>query len=1087
MKQVDEHVRRARTDWQQRIPEKPRQTEDFLWAINMPQTRSWKAARGYSLLRVEYNSPWDWQAALSVAFHQQLQSEALEVIWGLAPTDVQELQGGAWKTLLPRILLAQLLSLHPECIPLMDNAILSLRADDTFHVEDNRERLDASWKNSFCSANSPWQHQWIILSCALQCLHEGIALMLVGFNDELYQTLDEGLRYLDHKHYANPSKSDPGNFFSTRCKALIVGTPRSEAFRRDKQFDTLASLSSRIDEDVEREVCLSSLHFPELHARRDRVEKSEKGTTQWIWKHPAYANWCGQDSSLLWIHGKPGSGKSTLAAALQRSLSKDIQGLLLADFFYSSRGGPTETGHCWMLRSILYQLLQRQATLYPFYKLAFRKFQASEFGSWKYELLEEMLLSLQNPTGDDDVNRTFLLILDGLDESEDGDSARTSRQRSLQLFSRLSCSERKIVFKVIALSRPEPLIKHALRPTYSIDMKDENKADIERIARYGISRLWRHLYFGSDDSETKPTSTALSPDGPSTYNAASIEMEDVEDIPQLDFVRDYLLKHADGVILWVVMVLREIGSIAKSGACTMAQLEAELSKIPTSLGELYQDIFDRLKSSPYSSPDQASYVFSWLLFTQETLKVCEIRDAMAMFYWNDSSDDKRGEFLKTHRVLQYGGRWDPTWTLLTNLCGGFVEIVPQERSAAGTLWVDRTIDPDDSVQLIHRTARDFLIFDSGSAFLNLSSSRCLDSLCTTCVNYLELAFTVVLDTEIEIAWKSFILHLEDRPLLRYILGNLPSMLEQNCKSNAATISLYRRISQYIADAWWSRRSSVTWWFLKQWSRRHFILDSDGKLQIKFPDNFDVSIFVDLDEENDEVTTTGTAPAKSSECYQSSFVRNLKARASQCEAWNAVLSDFIPNSLLSDGLVYASKFGCPGALRVLLAAGAEKNGLLENPLCKAAMSGHHAIVRILLEEGAAHGINSMKSAVLGGNVLLVKELLLSSHFVSKTSRQDRSDIRALAGSLGESKAEIKALLEEYLTSHPDDSELSSPRLDTDDEMIQGSLINAPELSDISGSVSTPTTISDQSFEDVDRDASASGTMFRVWKRVSFAVP
>jgi hypothetical protein len=142
----------------------------------------------------------------------------------------------------------------------MDNAIQSLHADDTFHVEDSRERLGVSWKNSFCSANSPWQQQWVLLSCALHCLGKEVVLLLAGFNDELYQTLDEGLRYLDPKYYANPSRSYPGNSFSIRRKALIVGTPRSEALRRDEQFDTLASLSRRIDEGAEREGMMPTIY-----------------------------------------------------------------------------------------------------------------------------------------------------------------------------------------------------------------------------------------------------------------------------------------------------------------------------------------------------------------------------------------------------------------------------------------------------------------------------------------------------------------------------------------------------------------------------------------------------------------------------------------------------------------------------------------------------------------------------------------------------------------------------------------------------------------------------------------------------------
>jgi hypothetical protein len=312
--------------------------------------------------------------------------------------------------------------------------------------------------------------------------------------------------------------------------------------------------------------CLGSLYFSELHARRDRVEKSERGTNKWIWTNPVYTRWQESKSNLLWIYGKPGSGKSTLAVTIVRSLCNPQQQLdyVVADFFYSARGGSTETSHNLMLRSILYQLLQQKPSLYAMFQSTFRRLRGkySEEILWTYTDLRQILISLASNA--EDIH--FLLIVDGLDESEWKAPDGPERQKVISTFTILTSTEYKGVFKVIALSRAEPDIRKALKTDYTIDMKNVNEADIFTIVRAGMDKLWLHISSEVESNDTIlstfPHSNTFDDSDDSVHvtrprtmlRRASRAMEvgvdhenttmtgEFPDVPELDTVRNHILQ-----------------------------------------------------------------------------------------------------------------------------------------------------------------------------------------------------------------------------------------------------------------------------------------------------------------------------------------------------------------------------------------------------------------------------------------------------------------------------------------------------------------------------------------------------------------
>jgi len=124
-------------------------------------------------------------------------------------------------------------------------------------------------------------------------------------------------------------------------------------------------------------------------------------------------------------------------------------------------------------------------------------------------------------------------------------------------------------------------------------------------------------------------------------------------------------------------------------------------------------------------------------------------------------------------------------------CHGFVEIKSPLENLKGT-FDPSTVQPENSlhhttatavVQLLHQTARDFLLGNELAAEFKVDGERGLAAMAVVCVKYLKLSLSPesssgVCGKEVE-RWedadfRDFVHHLADRPLLRYALEFLPT-------------------------------------------------------------------------------------------------------------------------------------------------------------------------------------------------------------------------------------------------------------------------------------------------------------------------
>jgi len=756
------------------------------------------------------------------------------------------------------------------------------------------------------------------------------------------------------------------------------------------------------------------MYFPELHARRNRVEKSEKGTNKWMWTHPVYSAWHDQNSSLLWIYGKPGCGKSTLAATLLRSLEEKEKGFIVADFFYSSRGGSTEVSHRLMMQSILYQLLERNEFLYPVFRPTFRRLRAQGHQDiiWPYAELCSMFSALAADPVDIDGAKPhrFLLLLDGLDESEEKVSDGPKRQSVLHFLFHLCSTKSRNIFKIIALSRAERDITGALCGSCSIDMRDVNGSDIERIVHAGMANLWRYITAHDEDQLQSAGSLGLEDSAEDDEEEGKVIAENTTpDVPELDFLRDYILKHADGVTLWVVMIIRELLEVAKSGTCTMLQLQAMLSTIPTSLNDLYRDVVRKIRTGPYSNIKQARYVFSWVLFAGRTLRVDELRDAIAMFHWDDSLTEKGGEqFLRENRVGQLTRTWNPTRALLSNICGGFLEIVPCGIEPSQTTWKYRSVRPDDYVQLIHQTAKDFLLTDPEAKFLELARDTNMTAIVTPCVNYFTMTLSWKLnyytrDSEVN---KRKIMHaLQDRPLLAYILEHLSTHLRDGSLDEQSMATAHTALEKcfMFGDP---EHLSAACAFLTQWAEEHGFI----KVEIRH---------TEYDSKHNSLPVPDVTQSQPLASWISKRQRARYSKEDEPLYHTFVVRSNVFYLFHCKLILFACELGLLENLRILRAVSATAAlNTLETGISEACQHGHHLIVRFLLAQdadsnfwGQSNHTHRLHLAITGGHLLVVKELLKSPKInIHLVHEPDKKTSVQLAESLGHT--EIVQLLDEY---------------------------------------------------------------------------
>ena len=296
-----------------------------------------------------------------------------------------------------------------------------------------------------------------------------------------------------------------------------------------------------------------------------------------------------------------------------------------------------------MLRYLLHEILKKDESFFVHFQQEYRNLTDPEADqppkAWEYGRLKAVLRAcLEHPQ-----KRTFFLIVDAMDESNDGD-----RADIVDFLREVSSSEKPTgcVVKVLLASRPINEIRHSSIPvTQRIRLQERNGEDIKEYTYQLVKTEVFSSY--SDDNRNE--------------------------------IKDYIVKHADGVFLWVHVICCELVKYCRKGA-SPSRVLAFLKSLPKELEGYYEYILQGLKSGGDGARDGAR-ILQFCLFSHRAIELHELRDALGIpgaithpplgptsFSWeNDRPGDIR------------------SW--LTSCAGGFVEI-----KSISSLYAGKSLD-----------------------------------------------------------------------------------------------------------------------------------------------------------------------------------------------------------------------------------------------------------------------------------------------------------------------------------------------------------------------------------------------------------
>jgi ankyrin repeat protein len=404
---------------------------------------------------------------------------------------------------------------------------------------------------------------------------------------------------------------------------------------------------------------------------------------------------------------------------------------LMAHFFYSFRGGKAETSHQGMLRSVLYQLLHQDHSLYPLFRSHYRQLRdQSGDKHWSLPLLLEILQSL----GTIDKELAVHIILDAMDESDDEELPQI-----LQAMVNLCSTQGRSIFKALMTTRPLRAKVSGQRmkqlTPLVLALEEKNQQAISRMVDKEIKQI-------IDDVLQEDEST---------------------DVNVFDGIKQYIKGHADGVFLWVSMVLKEVKSLSEEG-WTQKNLEELKVILPPELGDVYKRMTKRIAGNVGPQAlEQGKRILRPAVFSMRRLTIEEARDAIIVPIMADVAHFKPDPAYFKTRIQLLQRR-------IPMVCGDLVEVKPP------------------FIQLIHESVREFLLDSTKvAAPLHMNDTGDRNEQTAVCIRYLRLSLSrsmlahAGVNTADTSSWSdddymTFLQLLDDRPFLDYCLSYLPQHL-----------------------------------------------------------------------------------------------------------------------------------------------------------------------------------------------------------------------------------------------------------------------------------------------------------------------
>lgn len=415
---------------------------------------------------------------------------------------------------------------------------------------------------------------------------------------------------------------------------------------------SLTSIQTDLEPAAPRPPTLrDSLAFKELQQREATIEDALAGTGQWFLETEEYRAWANSTkaqwkSGLLWLKGNAGTGKSTIvksAVDAARRSANSTDEIVLSHFF-NARGSMLQQSATGMYRTLLVWLLDKLPD-------EDEHFLEKEYGTynddtWAVPQLERILRHAVEMVSD----RSIIIFVDALDECTKADVRRMLRVfRDIVKEAWDSTPRRQV--RVLFTGRPHPIT--TFDDAVLMDL-GEQQSHYQDIVHYIDSEL----RIGSD------------------AKAAA--------------VRQALVEKADGLFMWVVLVVDRLNEYHDSGDVDLLQ---HIKEIPAGLHKLYRYTLDRYPEEG----DELRACLRWLLFAKDpALDIGQLWWAMQLSLGR-RDDDISVEY--ENRTAQDLCRY------VTRVSKGLVKttLLSHAFAPGWPIWPECY-----TVQLVHETVKEFV-------------------------------------------------------------------------------------------------------------------------------------------------------------------------------------------------------------------------------------------------------------------------------------------------------------------------------------------------------------------------------------------
>ncbi|KAI0865933.1 hypothetical protein F4860DRAFT_500000 [Xylaria cubensis] len=409
------------------------------------------------------------------------------------------------------------------------------------------------------------------------------------------------------------------------------------------------------EEEANLDRLIASLPTPDANQRLRDVEERFQNTFDWIYhlKETQFRHWLQSGTGLFWINGKPGSGKSTLMKFIYKDrrtheLLDDWKkdDMIRAAFFFHHRGNALQKSFAGLLRSILSQIVSKRRDL----ARLLSEFHETE-EDWSLNNLQK---GFRKIVFQDEIPLHLCLFLDALDEY---DGQLEFLCRFLKDLGEIQSSETKTI-KVCFSSRPWETFTTAFQNTLGFSIQSFTQADIQDYC------------LGSMRDESAIILQELVPN---------------------------IVSRANGVFLWVKLVIKDLVDATKKAQLSKENLQEHLNAFPTELDEYYAEIIKRI---PYTNRWK---VYAMLEVIVRSTKVLAPEDVLVAISTSNATNFEEAaqasQEISTRARQISSPRGKKSFAKLSQkklkeYCGGLVEVVDTHGSTY--------------IQVLHQTVEDFV-------------------------------------------------------------------------------------------------------------------------------------------------------------------------------------------------------------------------------------------------------------------------------------------------------------------------------------------------------------------------------------------